>query len=107
MPAESLREIAEAVGGVVLSGDAGGRPSGFSIDSRSLKAGDLFFAIVGQKQDGHRFVADALRKGAAAVVVSDRSAVPEGSAAITVGDTTRALQDLAARRRSRLKPKVI
>lgn len=107
MPAESLREIAEAVGGVVLAGDAGGLPSGFSIDSRTLAAGDLFFAIVGARQDGHRYVADALRKGAAAVVVSERAAAPEGAVAIVVKDTTRALQDLAARRRSKLKPKVI
>jgi UDP-N-acetylmuramoyl-tripeptide--D-alanyl-D-alanine ligase len=107
MPAESLREIAEAVGGTLLGDDAGGRPSGYSIDSRTLKQGDLFFAIVGAKQDGHRFVADARARGAAGSVVSDRAALPEGAAGILVKDTTRALQDLAARRRARLGPKVI
>ena len=43
--------------------------SAFSIDSRTLQPGDLFFAIQGDVHDGHRFVEDVLARGAAAVVV--------------------------------------
>lgn len=108
MPAESLREIAELTGGT-LAGNGGGdrRPTGYSIDSRTVAAGDLFFAIVGAKQDGHRFAGEALLKGAEAVVVSDPSAIPAGAAGIVVKDTTRGLQDLAAARRRRCPAKVI
>ena len=44
--------------------------SGASIDTRTLKPGDLFFAIRGDTRDGHDFVRDALSRGAAAAVVS-------------------------------------
>ncbi|MBI3447342.1 MAG: UDP-N-acetylmuramoyl-tripeptide--D-alanyl-D-alanine ligase [Acidobacteria bacterium] len=104
---ESLGEIAVLTGGVFSGGDPGRRPSGYSIDTRTTREGDLFFAIAGARQDGHLYAAEAVRKGAAAVVVSERSAAPAGAAAIVVKDTTRALQDLAAARRRRCPAKVI
>ena len=107
MVAESLREIAEVAGGSLLGGDPRSRPSGFSIDSRTLRAGDLFFAIVGPKQNGHRFVKESLAKGAMGAVVSDRGSLPDGAAGILVKDTTRGLQDLAARRRAMANVKVV
>jgi UDP-N-acetylmuramoyl-tripeptide--D-alanyl-D-alanine ligase len=76
---------------------------GVSIDSRSVGPGDLFIALTGPNFDGHDFVADALRKGAAAALVAR---VPEGVAAdaplLVVADTMAALEDLgrAGRRRS-------
>jgi UDP-N-acetylmuramoyl-tripeptide--D-alanyl-D-alanine ligase len=98
--------VAEATGGVVVRGDRARRLDGCSIDSRTLARGDLFVAIVGDRFDGHTFVEAALDAGASGVVVSDLSAVPAvaGQAAVIhVGDTTRALQDLArhVRRASR------
>ncbi|MSP52085.1 MAG: UDP-N-acetylmuramoylalanyl-D-glutamyl-2,6-diaminopimelate--D-alanyl-D-alanine ligase [Alphaproteobacteria bacterium] len=76
--------------------------TGISIDSRSLDAGDLFVAIKGLARDGHAFVADALARGAVAAMVSER---PEGLDAnvplLVVGDTLRALNDLAAAARAR------
>src|SRR5262245_43886325 len=91
----TFERIAAITGGT-LSGPAGASPSGYSIDTRSIKPGDLFFAIVGPNQDGHRFAADAMAKGAAGVVVSDPAAIPELPCVIVVPDTLRALQDLAA-----------
>ncbi len=44
--------------------------TGYSIDSRTLNAGDLFFAVTGERVDGHTFVATALANGAVAAVVS-------------------------------------
>lgn len=50
--------------------------TGYSIDSRTLSAGDLFFAVTGERVDGHDFVVKALANGAVAVVVSHRWLAP-------------------------------
>lgn len=49
---------------------------GYSIDSRTIGAGDLFFAVKGERLDGHEYVQAALADGAAAAVVSNRWVVP-------------------------------
>ena len=70
--------------------------TGFSIDTRTLLPGDLFFAIRGQRLDGHDFVATAFQKGAGAVCL--RSAPTSGQHLAACGDTTWA-PDLARHRR--------
>ena len=70
---------------------------GSSIDSRSVKAGELFFAIRGPSNDGHNYVPDALAKGALAAVV--RSDYRGEGALLHVEDTALALGQLAARAR--------
>ncbi len=71
---------------------------GYSIDSRSIQLGELFFAVQGERLDGHDFVQTALSKGAvAAVVRRDQLArFPANSMLVTVDDTLIALQQLAA-----------
>src|SRR5690348_14454536 len=49
---------------------------GYSIDSRTIGAGELFFAVKGERLDGHDYVATALAAGAVAAVVSNRWVVP-------------------------------
>ncbi len=73
-------------------------PRGYSIDSRTAREGDLFFAIRGEVHDGHRFVADTLAKGAMAAVVSHDfyEAQTDRSKLIPVRDTLDALQSLAS-----------
>jgi len=66
----SLAEAARGTEGVLLRGDPEATVGSYSIDTRTLKPGDLFFALVGPNHDAHRFVPDAIRKGAAAVVIS-------------------------------------
>jgi UDP-N-acetylmuramoyl-tripeptide--D-alanyl-D-alanine ligase len=88
-------ELVEATGGT-LSGpfDA----EGLSIDTRTIAAGELFVALLGEGRDGHAFVADALAKGAAgAIVHEDVSARP----VLRVGDTLAALTRLGGFARSR------
>ena len=51
---------------------------GVSIDTRTLRAGDVYVAIIGERLDGHRFVGEALRAGASGLVVSDASSRAAG-----------------------------
>ena len=70
------------------------RVAGVSTDSRAIAEGDLFVALVGERFDGHDYLADVAARGAAAALVSR---VPDGSTlpCVLVGDTRRALGDLA------------
>ena len=69
----------------------------YSIDSRTIQPGDLFFAVKGERLDGHDFVEQALRRGAvAAVVQSDEAGrYSDKSRLVPVHDTLVALQTLA------------
>lgn len=79
------------------------RVSGVEIDSRDVMPGDLFFALKGESTDGHNYIAMALEKGAAAVVVDRDCAAPH----LRVGDTTEALERLAAASRARTSARII
>jgi UDP-N-acetylmuramoyl-tripeptide--D-alanyl-D-alanine ligase len=93
----SLAEIAG------ILGSASGAPDrvahSYSIDSRTLVPGALFFAITGPNFDGHAFVASALERGAAGAVVhrewADTAPASLAPFLIGVADTVLALQDLA------------
>jgi UDP-N-acetylmuramoyl-tripeptide--D-alanyl-D-alanine ligase len=91
----SLGAVAAATGGAVVAGDPRLLVERYAIDSRQVAGGDLFFALVGEHNDGHRFLAEAFRRGAAAAVVSE--AAPAPGPAVRVPDTTAALRALATR----------
>lgn len=76
-----------------------------STDTRSLKKGDLFIALVGEHFNGHDYIAKALERGASAVVVSQVVDCP--LPLIRVKDTLRALGLLSAAVRAEVKPKTI
>jgi UDP-N-acetylmuramoyl-tripeptide--D-alanyl-D-alanine ligase len=100
--------IAAAMHGRLVSGDDDRYVTGFSIDSRTLAAGDLFFAIVARR-DGHDFAMAASKRRAAGLVVGrpvDLGGDNE-SFVIEVADTTRALQDLAKFVRLESKARVV
>ncbi|HEX9639134.1 MAG TPA: UDP-N-acetylmuramoyl-tripeptide--D-alanyl-D-alanine ligase [Acidobacteriota bacterium] len=103
----TLGQIAAATGGRILRGSAAASCAGFAIDSRQLRPGDLFFALVGPRYDGHDFAAAALRAGAGGVVVSRAVAAAGAPLALEVCDTTRALQELAGWLRRARRWKVI
>ena len=88
--------IAAAMHGRLVAGEDDRYVTGFSIDSRTLATGDLFFAIVARR-DGHDFAAAAAKRRAAGLVVSRPVALGDDNDAfvIEVADTTQALQDLA------------
>jgi UDP-N-acetylmuramoyl-tripeptide--D-alanyl-D-alanine ligase len=89
--------------------DSASMATGYSIDSRAVQPGELFFAVRGERLDGHDFVEQALGKGAvAAVVQKDQVArFPTRSGLMAVEDTLKGLQTLAtAVRRLWAKPLV-
>jgi len=74
---------------------------GYSIDSRTVNAGELFFAVRGERLDGHDFIEAALKRGAIAAVVSRArvATLPDSVLAVPLliaEDTLAALQSLAA-----------
>ena len=91
-----LARVAEFAGGAG-DFDPNAVAEAYSIDSRSIQPGDLFFAVKGERLDGHDYVEQALEKGAVSAVVSRTQAGRYGSAAklIVVDDTLVALQTLA------------
>jgi len=104
----SLLEILEATGG----GEVGGTQVGetfatYHTDSREVQPGGLFFALRGAEKDGHDFVADAVKRGAAAVIVQRRTEIPPGVVEILVPDTWAALFSLAAHALRRVQPLVV
>ena len=81
--------------------------TGVSIDTRTLKRGDLFVALQGEARDGHDFVRAALEaKATAALVARDPGNLPAGAALLTVSHTQRGLEDLGRAARARSNAKV-
>ena len=83
--------------------------TGVSTDSRTIKAGDCFFALTGENFDGHEYIADAFAKGAVCAVVNKNrvtSYEPRGTVLI-VNDTIKALGDFAAEYRRQADYKVV
>ncbi|KAF1082833.1 MAG: UDP-N-acetylmuramoyl-tripeptide--D-alanyl-D-alanine ligase [Candidatus Rifleibacterium amylolyticum] len=105
----TARQIALACEGELLH-DSSQPISGFSIDTRTIQAGNLFVALKGENQDGHLYAAKAADAGAAALLISDTTAVTglaDKAAVIKVADTLAGLQKIAQNRRSQLQSKVI
>lgn len=116
------QDVLDATGGTWLSGTLGCRVRHVCMDSRTVRKGDVFVAMRGERCDGHHFVDEVVTRGARGVVVeatSRRAAVkrrplPARRGArhadpfvITVNDTVRAYQDLAAFHRARVDIPVV
>ena len=97
----TLDAVLKATGGELLAKGKEQRFLRISTDSRTLRPGELFVALVGENFDGHQFVAQAASSGCAGVVVALRSAEALDTQAlqipvIGVTDTLRAFGDLAS-----------
>jgi UDP-N-acetylmuramoyl-tripeptide--D-alanyl-D-alanine ligase len=101
MDARSLAWIAAACGGEQLTGSGETPVCRVCSDSRQIQRGDLFFALPGERFDGHAFLGQAAGKGAAAAVVAGGQSAGSlpNCALIAVPDTRQALGRLAARYR--------
>ena len=100
-----LSQVARAVNGRPSRPLGSETVTGVSTDTRSIRAGDLFFALRGASFDAHDFLAQAFEKGAVAAIV-DRE-VPSPGLLIAVGSTLEALGTLAAAYRMTLGARVI
>lgn len=119
----TVEELREVISVKVLAGDPS--PSNkrrirhISTDSRSIRRGDLFVALKGEKFDGHEFVPAVLAKGAAGAIVHDEYRLPQGKSTglkstgrtepflFGVRDTLFAYQQLATHHRSRFEIPVV
>jgi UDP-N-acetylmuramoyl-tripeptide--D-alanyl-D-alanine ligase len=108
-------ELAGATGGRLVASSSR-LILGGAVDSREVVAGNLFVALPGERTDGHRFLVEAIARGAAALVVSRpiaagdlvaAAAQPGGVTIVEVPDTLRALQAVAAAWRARFDPLVV
>lgn len=89
-------ELLEGLEVLEVRGDLGVEVRGIASDSRTVKEGDVFVAVKGERADGHGFIGEALRRGASALLVERR---PDGAAApwARVRSTREALGLVASR----------
>src|SRR5271155_4317154 len=87
----TVQEIAAVIGIRAATGAMDARITGWSVDSRTVAPGDLFFALRGPNHDGNAYVDEVLRKGAVAAVATDSKPGP----VLVVPDTLVALQNTA------------
>jgi UDP-N-acetylmuramoyl-tripeptide--D-alanyl-D-alanine ligase len=110
VPRLTVAELVRGTQGALVGGRLDTVITGVSIDTRTCRPGDAFFAIRGAHQDGHAFVGHARIRGAACAVTSR---IPTGLGAegdfpiVLVDDTTAALQRLGAGHRRRFAIPVI
>ncbi|MDY0040524.1 MAG: UDP-N-acetylmuramoyl-L-alanyl-D-glutamate--2,6-diaminopimelate ligase [Desulforhabdus sp.] len=93
---KTLRGLLRNIEPIEVQGDLDIAITGLAQDSRKVREGDLFVAVCGARQDGHRFIPDAVRRGARAVLTEN--AVMNGSVRnfVRVADSRKALAKLAA-----------
>ncbi len=96
-----------ATGARVLNGHLLPAEFRIALDTRTLTPGDTYVALRGERFDGHTFVPSALQGGAAALLVEDAAAVPEGVPALVVGDTRTALLALGGEARRAIRAKIV
>jgi len=92
----SIDQINTLVKGKIICGSKFKKITGVSIDSRTIKKGDIYIAIKGERFDGHRFVKSAIQKGASAVLVSRKKTIFKNVPHIYVKDTIHSLGEIAS-----------
>jgi UDP-N-acetylmuramoyl-tripeptide--D-alanyl-D-alanine ligase len=103
-----LKDLVCAVGGKFLKGNLGFPANGVSIDSRTIKRGEVYFAVRGARCDGCDFIKEAIYKGAAAVVCSKDKidfvkSFPDSVSIVKTKDTLISLGEFAKSYRAKFK----
>ncbi|MHC2994818.1 MAG: UDP-N-acetylmuramoyl-tripeptide--D-alanyl-D-alanine ligase [Candidatus Atribacteria bacterium] len=110
MEGHKVRELIEATSGRIIHGNQNSIINRISIDSRTLVPGDLFFAIIGTRFNGHNFIIEAFNKGASGAVVCkdigslfQKEEIDKNKIIIEVKDTLSALQDWSKYHKNKFK----
>lgn len=90
--AKTIKALSALLEGAVIYGAEDKEILAIEHDSRKVKAGTLFAAIVGATVDGHDFIAQAIKQGATALLVERDIAAPEGVSVLKVQDVKKALK---------------
>lgn len=90
-----LNEVIGAVKGSLLNSVKNQKIKGISIDTRTLKTGDLYIPIKGERFDGHDFIDEAVEKGAIAYLTEKKDCIHKSINVVLVENTLKALHDLA------------
>jgi UDP-N-acetylmuramoyl-tripeptide--D-alanyl-D-alanine ligase len=103
-----LKDLMCAIGGKFIKGKPGFTANGVSIDSRTIKKGEVYFAVRGARCDGCDFVKEAIDKGASAVVCSKDKidfvkSFPDSVSIIKTNDTLISLGEFAKSYRAKFK----
>ena len=94
----TARDIARFTHGKLVSGSANSIVEAVSIDTRTIERGDLFVAIRGPRRDGHDYLANALERAAAGIVVLQPIEIAGSAFQVQVKNTTRSTSRSRARR---------
>jgi len=109
-PKFTAGDIVQACGGRLAAGRPELAADGLWTDTRTMTPGQAFLALIGPNFDAHEFVPQAIEAGARIIIAQRQEeswSLPLDVALIIVGDTTKALMDLAAWHRSRMRGRVI
>lgn len=96
----NLGYLCQAVKGKLINGQGETRFNGVTTNSRQVTPGQVYFALPGEKHDGHQYVGEAYDQGAVAAVIAREIGNDYNKPLIMVKDTVRALQSLASEYRS-------
>ncbi len=102
----TVKDILKATGGILLCGNENTVLTDICIDSRMIKAGDLFVPLKGENADGHQYIEAAMKTGAAALT-SQHDRAAGDKAYIKVEDTEKALQAIGLYIRNRYHMPVV
>ena len=93
----NLELLSEIISGKIIK-KTNKKISGYSIDTRSIKENNVYFALIGKNLDGHNFIKDAVLKHASVIIVSNlkEEYMNMDVSIIEVGDTTNSLVMLAS-----------
>ncbi len=107
MEALSIKEIAMAVNGKVISGEENARVTFVSTNSKAFSEGGLFVPIAGERVDGHNYIKDAARNGAKVCFTHRELEYVDGMTYIEVHNTLEALQALGTYYRNKFDIPVV
>lgn len=103
----TLESAKTATGGNLRNADDFPMSLRIVTDTRSLRAGETFLALRGERFDGHDYLGAAVTAGAGAVIIDEPSAALDGVATLVVRDTKRAYMDLATAARAQYTGRVV